>query len=419
MNLEKASQYRKEENYTKAIGIYKALWDTNAASFNEWDIWGYAYSLFKTKDYQDTLNIAREGYKIFPNFEMLHSLYARSIYYTQFKANPPPNLSTLKKALDAILKLHPPHQPYSVAPTAIFEFAKIAMKQNVIHWKEIEEYLLKLEPELLDDKAFEFKNKGRDVSIASDYEKWYACMIRVKGGLNQPKELLDLLDQARSKNIKWHYNNDIWFERKEAFAYNQLGEVEKAIKIMKSILARKKDWFLIYDLAKLFPEDSEEKGELLCEAALAKGPYAMKLKLYDDLYTFFKTIDKDIAQDHLKLIATLRIENDWDIPQRVSLLLDGKDWKEKSSSFYLKKLRNIWKKYLPEKEKLEGRIITIFPNGNAGFIKADNESYFFSINDIKDKESIEKNQKVVFEWVESFDKKKNKMSKKAINIQLK
>lgn len=416
MKLKEASRFRTEEQYQKAVELYNESWAEHAALFNDWDIWSYAFSLFKLQKYEESLDICREGYKKNSKFEMINSLYARNIFYTQFKVEPVPHIDILEKAIDAIFQLSPPYVPYSVSVRAILEFPKLVMKQNTIPWDRIEKNLEKLQPDLLDDAPFTFKNEsGKKVDIASDKEKWYANMIRVKAGLNKSEELLELVKETKRLNLKFHYNNDIWFARKEAFAHHQLGNTKKAIAILRKLIVRKSDWFLIYDLAKLI-EGSKEKLKLLAEAALKPGPAEMKLNLYYSLYELLIEKEEELAEKHLQLIVAIRNENGWDIPQEILLKLpNGVDENAKIGKL-LKELRPKWKEFLPQQEILNGHILTVFPNGNAGFIKSGKESYFFTKSDMKEKEDINKGTKVSFSWKESFDKKKNKVSKQAINI---
>lgn len=423
--LNTANQLRKDQNFAKAIKIYKATWLENSLQFNEWDGWSYAYSLFKLSHYTDALHMCRELYPRFKHFELLQSLYARCIYYTQFKTNSDVPLATLVEALKGIMILSPLDQPYSVAPKAIFSYTKSAMKQKTIPWEEIEYWLKKIDPELLAIDPYKMKiANGKSVEIASDIERWYANILKVKAALNKPKELLQLLEKARSKGIVWHYNNDIWFARKEAFAYAQLNQQEKAVNILRQILAQKQDWFLIYDLAKLVNEEKERR-QLLCEAALSKGKPTMKLKLYESLYNEFLSSNIKEATLHLCLIKALRRENSWDISEFVlnNISQSGLECNEDQSLNLIKQLRQIWKRYLPkeniqEARRLVGTIKTILPNGQSGFIVSGKQSFFFGTYDIRNKSTLFIGQKVTFEVIDGFDKKKNKMSKKAAKIDL-
>lgn len=417
-----AFQLRKNSEFQKAVELYQPFWNENPNQFNEWDGWSFAYCLSKLNRHQEALEICRRLYLRFKTFEILNSLYAKSIYYTQFTQNPLPALSTLKKAVQAMYDLSPPHHPYSFTPRAIFKLIKLLMSQQQMDWKEIEEWLLKMDPDLLDNRPFQMTDRrGKKIELASPLEEWYANRIKVKAGLNQPEQLLEILQTARKKKIKWHYNNDIWFARKEAFAYQQLGQREKAEAILRKIMLQKKDWFLISDLAKVVP-DEKEALQLLCLAALVKGKNEMKLNLYESLYLKLK--DKPdqhkIAALHLCLIAAIREENNWEVKPALLEEVKAREVninEQGSSSLILKELTSFWKKIAGEdhqKQRLEGTIDYIFPHGAGGFIKAGKDKYYFITQGIKGE--IKTGQSVSFELSNSFDKKKNKPSKMAIKV---
>lgn len=421
--LKQAAAYRKSAQYQKAVVLYHPLWNQDPGQFSEWDGWSYAYSLFKLKEYTGALGACRILYPRFKQFEMLRSLYARCIYYTQFKQAKLPPLPVLKKAAQGIYDLSDPKDPYSVTPKAIFDLCREMMAQPDTDWQEIENWLLKMQPDLLDDQAFKMSDpSGKEREIASAMEQWYAMMLRVKAGRNQPRELLALLAETRRRNFRWHYNNDIWFARKEAFAYQQLGQKEKAEKILRRLLLQKKDWFLLFDLAKVVP-DKKEALQLLCRAALGKGKNEMKLKLYEAIYTELRNRPEEMpsAVLHLCLIAAIREENNWEVKPSLleEIRSEGISINEQgSSSRILKQLAPFWERTAGSAErnnqKWEGTIERIFPHGGAGLIKAKEGVYYFTTKGIKGE--IKPGQKVVFELTDSFDKKKNKSSKMAIKV---
>lgn len=417
----KAGIHRKNGQYQEAVSLYKHLWQDDSASFDQWSAWGYAYSLLKLKHYQDSLEMCRILYPRFQGFVMLRSVYAAAIYYTEFKEKQDPDLAQLKKATNAILQLTPADTPYSLAPKAVLILVKRMMAQMEIDWQEIENYLLKLNPEFLDDSVFRYTDtRGRQAEQASDVEKWYAEMIKTKAALNKPEELLQLLEVARTKDIKWHYSNDIWFKRKEAFAYFKLGNRTKADEILRNILLIKKDWFLLYDLAMVL-EDTEEKFKLMCRAALSTGKPEMKLKLFESLSELCanRSEEEDISLNHLKLVIALRKENNWKISGelvRKAGLENLAQTEVLSSGKILKELIPYWKKHSGEKspKKQEGVITKILPHGGAGFISSGKESFYFTIKNQSLK--LAEGDKVSFETIESFDKKKNKNSEIAVKI---
>lgn len=421
LEFQTASELRKKGEYERAIVIYSELWNNQKQDFDKWSGWGYAFSLLKVKHYQESLEICRKLYPLYKDFEMLKSVYSANIYYSEFKFNSKPEVNRLRKAVNAIVELTPPYSAYSFAPKAIFKFVKVLLAQMQINWNEIENQLLKLNPEWLDDAAFKFTDsRGKITEQASDLEQWFAGIIKAQAGLNKPEELLHYLAEARNRNIKWHYSNDLWFKRKEAYAYLQLGDREKAERILREILLVKKDWFIRFDLA-LTVEDEKKKFNLLCRAALEKGKPEMKLKLFEAISTYLKDNSREeaLVNDHLLLPLIIRKEKGWTVNlELLNNLINQSIYQSKlpQSSDLLKKLKPFWEENSGRKQKQiwKGQISRILPNGAAGFIKAKEGYYYF--NQIKGKKEFVEGEKVGFELVDSFDKKKNKPSKMAVNI---
>lgn len=296
------------------------------------------------------------------------------------------------------------------------------MNQEQINWQEIESWLLKMEPELLDNRPFIMQDiRGKNIEMASPKEEWYSYMIRAKGGLNKPKELLEVLESARKQNIKWHYNNDIWFARKEAFALKALNQIKKAENILRRIVKFKKDWFLLYDLA-LVVEKEEESLQLMAQAALLPGKDEHKVKLFQSIHDQLHKSKSHLKEAalHLCLILALREENNWPLNDEMIKLVQnqGINLKDLGSSSAIKRDLIPWWNKLgkPDKVRQSGKIEIIFPNNKAGFIFSNGERYYFKTGKLEGK--LTKNTMVSFELEEGFDKKKNKPSKEAVKIEL-
>jgi len=422
--LARAFALRQQKNYPQALGIYQPLWQQDPNQLDDWAGWSYAYCLKETRQYQQALDVCRQLYQRFPQTPIIGQLYAGCIYYTQFTGREMPEVAVAKKAVQAMFGLCPPHQKYSLTSKAIFKLAKLLMSQAAVNWPEIESWLLKLDPDLLDDKPFSMKApNGKTIEYASPVEEWYSAMIKVKAGLNQPNELLALLEAARKRQLKWHYSNPVWFARKEAFAYLQLGQGEKAEKILREIITRKKDWFLLQDLADMVT-DPKEALCLLATAALAFGDADKKIKLY---YSIFNKINRDPAlkeeaKQHLLLVAAIRHQHNWPIPATMQSELVAYDAPELNGLQYngiIRQLTPFWSKLANAgKTYLVGAIEKLLEGNQSGFVKtADGKRYYFSMREVKP--PVNKaiaGAGVRFELEDGFDKKRNQATKNAVRL---
>lgn len=422
--IQQAAAFRKAKAFQKAIDIYRKLWDKDPLQFNEWDGWSYAFCLKEMKMFAEGLDICRQLYPRFKNSAFIKNLYAQCIYYSQIKTTPLPSLSIQKKAVRAMVDLAPPHQEYSLSGLAIFHLCKALMSLQPAPWAEIESWLLIMDPDLLTQAPFRYRlPDGKPVESASHQEQWYSYMIRVKAGLNQPNELLKLLEEAKKRNIQWHYQNDIWFERKKAFAYVQLNQPEQAKEILVNILKRKKDWFLYSDLGDVIT-GKDEKLKYYSLAALGKGKIGMKISLFEKIANLLAGSEEHSVarQRHFLLIARIRLENGWPFQEKLEKILNEENINlnaVNSAQEVFNQLIPFWNSFAkPPVNQQKGVIDFIHGNGKSGIIKGeDGQKYFFPLSQVrKVSKKLVPGTPVLFTLKDSFDKKKNKPSKMAVNI---
>lgn len=420
-SLQQATDYRKNKQFKAALTIYQPLWQENPEQFGEWDGWSYAYSLKELGLFNEALEVCRKLYPRFKHSEFISGLYAQCIYYTQIKTETPKPIETQRKAVQGMIRLSPPHREYSLSGVAIFRLCKNLMELNPVPWQEIESWLNYMDPDLLSIDSFQGTLlNGKTISYASQQEEWYSMMIRVKAGQKQPEELIKFLDEAKRKNIRWHYQNDVWMERKRALAYAQLDRPDEAEGLLQQILIKKKDWFIYADLGDVVT-DPEKKLQWYSQAALTRGKLAMKINLFKKLSDVLaqNPEHKESYQQHLLLIARIRMENGWDIPADIDKLLTENNidlGSVNGAEEAYKKLYSFWETHSgrEKKERQEGEISHIMPHGRAGFIKAGKNNYYFQIG--KHQDHFKERQRVSFELIDSFDRSKNKASKIAIKV---
>lgn len=424
LSLQQATEFRRKKQYKAALSIYQPLWEENSLQFNEWDGWSYAYSLKEMELYGEALEVCRKLYPRFKHSEFICNLYAQCIYYTQIGVSQPPSLSTQRKAVKGMIRLSPPHREYSLSGVAIFKLCKNLMNEKPVQWQEIESWLNLMDPDLLSNETFRSRlPNGKTIEYASQQEEWYSMMIRVKAGLEEPKQLIELLDEAERKNIKWHYQNDIWMKRKRAFAYHQLGQSEKAEKLLGQVLQRKKEWFLYADLGEVLV-DRKEKLKMFSKAAIKRGKLSMKINLFKRISDLLQEeeSEKENYKKHLLLRARIRLENGWNIPNDLEKQLV----KEEVDIGSVNNATEVYNQLYPYWEKLveagedrqQGKVHYLHNNGKSGMITGANQNeYFFGMREIEgDKNKVEPGVKVSFKVTPGFDRKKNRASEMATNI---
>lgn len=425
--FDQATTHRKQKQFKEAINIYRPLWLDNPLQFDEWAGWSYAFCLKETKQYHAALELCRQLYGRFSASAFLKQLYASCIYYTQFGNKELPVIPVLKKAVYAMIDLYPPHLEYSLSTRAVLKLVKLMAAMQPINWPEIEEWLQKLDPDLLDSKSFSMKMPdGKERQFASPEEEWFSWMIRAKGGQNKPEALLELLEAARKRGISWHYNNDIWFARKEAFALQQLGRKKEAEAILRKLIMQKRDWFLLSDLAEVV-EDRDEALQLMARAALSPGPTHLKVKLFGNIYHLLKQNPKFFIESnmHLVLITLLRLEKGWSVTSDLDaeIAKSNADLSSvNSSKEAFGQLRSFWQNIAAGSNDIHfGKIKLIHSNGLSGILTdEDSREYFFSMREAGAlKNNAVPGTMVNFELVNGFNKKRNEVTRNAVRLTLK
>ncbi len=132
--------------------------------------------------------------------------------------------------------------------------------------------------------------------------------------------------------------------------------------------------------------------------------------------------EPDIAKQHLAFAVIIREEKGWKIPETLNRMISECDIQDigslKRKELY-SQLKSFWdlKKY-SDLPLMNGTVKTILPNGKAGFITGDDKNdYYFEVSEFKGNiRALNTGLKVKYSIANSFDKKKNIKTKKAILI---
>ena len=431
--LKIAFQLRKDKKTDEALAIYEVTWPLHKEEFGEWDGWSYGHCLQVKRRYSDALEICRQLYPIYPKAEMITQLYAWNIYYTQLAGDKQPaGKEVFVKALNAIVLLSPPGNAFSPAVKSIFKLIKFLSESLQPNWEEIGRWLMKLEKEKLSRETYIVDVPGRGKKeLASELEEWYSWQSKLLLQTKQWQKCIDLCSAALSDLNKWHYSNDVWFARRKVAALTQLGQRQQALELLKPLIKRKREWFMLGDLAEL-TENYKEALQLYAEAALAYGEPNKKMRIFFKMAELYAANgERDSAQEHALLVLALRNENSWAVPAELEQLIQqqgGMPDKILGAGAMFQKLKLRWRKLVENTneatskipaQRVNGKIDCFIGSGAAGFIKpanGENNIYFLFKNYQGNKEEIKIGLMVSYEVNKDFDKKKNKESKIAVRI---
>ncbi len=420
-----AKELRKNKQFADALILYGQLFETCRDNCDEFDWWGYAFCLQKEDKYAETLEISREGLQKYPDSSYLKNTYSWAIYHLHVQPEPVTDRETFFRAAEAIIRFSRPDDKYSPLPITIFsviDLLELNYDENV---NEILNWISNLNPVNLNKMPYSFTSgDGKKIENASDFEKYYAILIKAQQEAGLFTECINNATIALKAIKQFHHGNDVWIRRQRALAYYKTDRFDESLDDFKQVLAKKQDWFLKMELAELYLAMGEFKNSLTAaiDAADDPGVSKMKVNLYLLIAKLFLKLGKSTeAALHAHLVISLRAREGWGDDHEAEEIIDSiSELNNLPEDFntLLKLAEQVWAENLPAAIRTKGVIKIILPNGKSGFIEGDDgEDYYFQTRDVTDKQlNPTAGLKVSFAKTESFDKKKNKPSVKATDI---
>lgn len=312
---------------------------------------------------------------------------------------------------------------------------KTEKKKAAPNWKMIDNFCSQIDPQVLSKECSnivtEKRGEKKETELASDFENWYAYKTKALMKLGKWEECFNVSKEALELIDKFHYSNDIWLLRRIAISKKNLGNIDEAILELKSILKKKKEWFIQKELAELYfeKEDFDQSLKTAIESVMAPGPLEFKVDLLFLLGNILNKQEKsDLAFKHFQLSKLLRQEKEWKIPSKLIEVL--REFSQpliplSDISILIKELRQYWNSLIPKpakttqeegknsaSENLIGEVKSILHDnekGKVGFINSGGTSYYFSTpSTFKLSSKIKLNAKVVFRVVPANGGKKEK-----------
>jgi len=430
--LQQANELRKGKKFEEAVPLYDEAYIDSQVVMNKWDIWGYVYSLRKTGSLDKSIEISEKHISEFSDFENISNNLTWAYFDKYIRNFNPSEIIKIEKGMERIYELNGQQVvnesnnipcPFTIG---VFKVLKHYKKPN-FNSAKVRYRIDKIDPEKLSKKEQTITQDGKERKLASDYETYYSFLITLLFNESKYDDCINVAENALNSITQLHYDNAIWFKRRIALSYVELGDSDKAEEILKSLDKGKGEkWFIEFELSKIYfeQENFDKSLDFALKAAKNFGDDLMKVNLYTHLARiFYKQNKLDYAKSHAELVIAIKQANDSKLDSEQQKLisffkLDASetiDLKNQKRS-----IEKIWNEIVYGSQvTLKGVINKILPNGKSGFILADNgkDSYFFNFNSVKArKEFIQAGKKVSFFLTESFDKKKNKKSMEAVEI---
>jgi tetratricopeptide (TPR) repeat protein len=426
-----ANKLRKNGQFAEALAIYESNWADETQARYEWDTWSYAFCLKKANRYADLLDLCRKAYPSYPNFEALNSLYAWAIYFTAVKPEGVKEAELLKAAA-GIVRLAKQDDAYAPFTLAVLRVVDVLAAKKNFDAKAILQWLDLLQPNLLDTTPSSFTNeKGRVVAIASKYEQWASMRAKALYLNAQYDDCLAQVAQALEWLPKLHYGNEHWLRRYAALCHAAKCDFAKAIELLELVYLQKRDWFLAYDLATVLmrAERVAEALPLLQKAAFGEGDIEKKVKVYKALAKAYTMLgEHDLSIECYELVALVRSDFGWlpDTDTTIALQDAGIEAGRfgSSAAMYARLKERIHvvqgseSSLNPQEVRIIGNVMSILPNGKAGFVKAKfGKSYYFQFKDLVGAKSVKVGDEVSFQLIDAVDPKKQTKVQNAVRIE--
>lgn len=422
-----------ELNFQEALPLCQQLWLAFPETFNLWDAHQYAHCLKCLKKIDEAENVCECVLNNY-NRELLEKqakalnyievLYAWIIYDKYVRPlnvgdNNVPSCVIVEKVA---LLFELINQNERNAPSLTYCVLKttghlLKNDPTFTDYSSLITLLDKLDSEQLSTSANSFVDStGKERETASDKEKYYQLKSALFLKLKKYEECIECCNKAIETIGEFHYNNELWFARKITIALDKLGRVESAVKLLKQLVIKNDNWFLFYELGKLYQELGDYKNAkiYMLRAACTKDPEQMKVKLFESLGDLFeKEGDSNSAQVNYLFVRKILVEKGWPVKKQLT------DKIRLEQNVSLKLVRQLWLSKLYDlMGNKQGEIVKLLPNHKDGFIKADTSYYFQSKNFLDAREFLKVGSKVSFVVMNSFDKKKQKDSQEAVAIKL-
>lgn len=418
-----ANIYRKSKKYSDAIELYKELIESGFGT--QWEYWGWSYCLNSLKKYDESLEVSFQGMSLYPEFDMLANVRAWALYYKYVSSNLTEENLFEKGCEEIISILKDRDKKYSPFFTTVFKVIEYYRKKTIYNAQKIEKFLSVINPDELSCSGRSFlNNQNIKIDIPSDKEKFYMYKSELLMFDGMYEETIELLTPSFQEIKSFHYNNYTWFKRKIAHSYFKLGKCEKALDIyLNEIINVKREWFVQKEIADIYlvQKEIDLAFKYAVDAVLNNKLYEKKLKLYMTLYNILMKMNKQFdAFKHIQLINYYRKINGWKTDNEVYNIMVKYNISNDEPN--INQMIELWRKYKQSfTELIKGKIHILFPHGKSGFIKSAEDDFYFNVSSILNRHSVNNtllNAEVLFEKVESFDKKKNKKSFAASNIRI-
>lgn len=260
---------------------------------------------------------------------------------------------------------------------------------------------------------------GKIRTLPSEIERYYSTKSKCELKLNFNEHCIATCDEALNSSCFENFVYREWFYFRKAKSLKALEKFDEAIEVLKPILIKNTNSYFKLLLGDIFILKGEKEKGLFyyCDGLYRKEPLDKKVRIIEAVGDLLLEKDPKIAKEHYILTKNLREKNSWSISDdldkkinHIEILINENEVE--------KNCKEQWRKiYTNNLEKATGKIARLI-NPRAGIIKMENGEIYFEKSDLINYNECKIGVNVSFNIIESYDKKKNRLSNKAINIKI-
>lgn len=426
----------KSQNFEVIIDLHRQL--NNTQDYEEWDYFYLASAFNKLQQYKYAYEIGLECKRKFKEFKNINNVIGWSLYYGVIKNfnEEVDNVNNILKCVDYITTIceQEKFSPYELVVQKIIKiiYSKV---DTQIDYRLGNKYLDLLDPDKLSNEQRVVKKDGIEKKVMSERENWYLKKTKSLYELKMYSECLEIINNklpvekefysTPSVLIRGRFSESVEkiLRYRQACCYIALSDYITAKKILLDLTGRFTDWWIYEKLYQIYKNKGKFKSALknASIALLRDNQHKARVKMLEDVgdYLMNNGYTKE-AQYHYSLVRLVRKEEGWKESNRMETLINDETVKLSDKRDTLKYLNDFWKtyKYMGVKFR-KGTIDRIMEGGTSGFVNCTNGNrYYFVINSfLKKPKNINIGDRVKFIPTEGFDKKKNRKSLQATDIE--
>ena len=403
------------ENELKSIERYFHKFNEDPSSFNDFEANDFIKLLKSNERNDDAIEVGKTFLSVAPELKGYINQYGYALYnkYINIDDEKIKEKETLFfDILDEILDLCK-QEKYSPVEATINRAIKYALNQNPINYELIIKMSDKLDFHKLSDKPFITKD-GRE--FESYKERYFRLKVRALYETKNYRTCVECANHAVAVNLKWHYNALQWIKYYRGCALLELEQYDEANREFISLHNRIKGvnfYEVLYRTNVKMNKEKEANAYLLYE--FFENSYDFSLL---PLYLRLKEATDATQEQLLIKVVDSFIKKLCDENHESCTLAVADKYQNKNASQIYDDMYDLIMSHLNKYvERKSGKIIYYNEASEFGNISVyDHDPIFFRQSDFVYDEEVERNIRVDYTVLPTYDIKKQRITEKAILI---